>query len=188
MMGPGGRGMGMMGGPMGGMMGPGMGGPPGPMAPGMRPGMGPMGGRGMPGRGRAAAMQAAQAIMQKRARMMENGGNNGVAGVRGASGMDSMMGGGPRPPGGAAARPGFLAKGGTAGQKQYRNGGPGPPPDQKTMSMITNAVLPKDILHLWADESRPWAEGHLGQGLLRFAQLVEEVCPDESQEVCSQTV
>jgi hypothetical protein len=170
-----------MGHPMGGMPGRG-----GPMF-----GRGGMPGRGMPGRGGPMAEQQAW-MMMKRRRMLEmqqEAGMNGMGpgGVRGApgGGRFGALGGamGPRPP--APGRAGFLGKQQQqhAIQQQYRNGGPGPPPDAKTMSLINEAVTPQAILHLWADESRPWAEGHLGQGLLRFAQLVEEICPDDTQEV-----
>ena len=53
------------------------------------------------------------------------------------------------------------------------------------MSLIMEAVTPKAILSLWSDQNHVWAEVHLGAGFLKFAQLVEEICPDDSQEVCS---
>jgi hypothetical protein len=183
-------GMGVAGmGPMGGMGGIG---PMGGMGP-----MGPMMGRGgmMPGgHGPAAArlaMMEQQAMLMKRRRMMEAG----------MSGMDDMLsplpgGGGirggappehvnharvpaPRPPA-PGARPGFLS---AKGAGEYRNGGMGPPPDPKIMALINDAVTPQAILHLWSDVSQAWSEGHLGHGLMRFAQLVEEICPEDILEV-----
>ena len=197
-MGPG-RGMGMMGGGgmhpgmMDGSMGGGMG--MAGMPPGALGGMGPMGpmmGRGMPGRG---AMMEQQAAMLKRRRMLELqergmgagplpppvAGGGGMRGGGGGGMMSAGMGGavGPRPP--AVAPGGFLKQ--RQATAQYRNGGVGPPPEPQLLGLINEAVTPQAILHLWGDETRAWAEGHLGQGLLRFAEIVDEICPEDTHEV-----
>jgi hypothetical protein len=176
-------GMGPMGGlafdmgPMGPMgMGPmqfgGMGGPmPGPLMDRRGPGMMPGGMLGQPD------------LMMKRRRMMDaeagmlGGPGHGSGGIRGApGGMAGMDGRRPQHGGG---RTGFLGR----GQHGYRNGGAIPTPNPQIMASITEAITPHTILKLWAGESHLWVEGHLGQGLLQFAKLVEETCPEDMLEV-----
>jgi hypothetical protein len=120
-------------------------------------------------------------MMMKRRRMMEAEvgalGGPGNGGIRGSPGGMAGIDGRRPPPGGV--RTGFLGR----GHHGYRNGGALPPPNPQIMASITESITPQAILKLWANENHLWVEGHLGQGLLQFAKLVEDTCPEDMLEV-----
>jgi hypothetical protein len=149
------------------------------MGPNM--GMGPMGPRGM---GMMGPMMEGMGPMRPRPNgmMTGRGGRGSFRGMPGAAPMSPGRGMAPPGPrgGGFAKRlrpdsmsnhssPGFLGRG----------GGRAAVPHPEILDQINESVTPQSVLFLWSDKGHLWSEPHLAQGLLVYAKLVDETCPED---------